>query len=99
MSLDISKNQLGAEGAKLLAKALHAQQHLVCDDGQLFKSKGVFARSICRHCGKQKKVHAARGALTSLNLADNDLEAEGAKHVAKAIKGHVSSIHTIFSWI
>ena len=32
----------------------------------------------------------ANGALTSLNLANNDLRAEGAKHVAEAIKGHVS---------
>ena len=32
------------------------------------------------------------GALTSLNLASNRLGAEGAKHVAKAIKGHVSAL-------
>lgn len=32
------------------------------------------------------------GALTSLNLADNYLWAEGAKHVAEAIKDHVSAL-------
>lgn len=31
-------------------------------------------------------------ALTSLNLASNELKAEGAKHVAEAIKGHVSAL-------
>ena len=31
-------------------------------------------------------------ALTSLNLASNDLRAQGAKHVAEAIKGHVSAL-------
>ena len=30
--------------------------------------------------------------LTSLNLADNRLKAEGAKHVVEAIKGHVSAL-------
>ena len=32
------------------------------------------------------------GALTSLNLANNKLLAEGAKHVAEAIKVHVSGL-------
>ena len=32
------------------------------------------------------------GALTSLNLASNLLKAEGAKHVAEAIKRHVSAL-------
>lgn len=30
-------------------------------------------------------------ALTSLNLAGNHIEAEGAKHVAEAVEGHVSA--------
>ena len=33
-----------------------------------------------------------KGALTSLNLADNMLKAEGAKDVAEAIKEHVSAL-------
>ena len=36
------------------------------------------------------------GALTSLNLASNDLNAEGAEHVAEAIKGHVSALRFIW---
>ena len=32
------------------------------------------------------------GALTSLNLADNKLDAKGAQHVAKAIKVNVSAL-------
>ena len=31
-------------------------------------------------------------ALTSLNLASNNIGAKGAKHVAEAIKGHVSAL-------
>ena len=34
----------------------------------------------------------ANGVLTSLNLASNDIGAEGTKHIAKAIKGHVSAL-------
>ena len=34
--------------------------------------------------------------MTSLDLADNVLKAEGAKHVAEAIKGHVSALR--FDW-
>ena len=30
--------------------------------------------------------------MTSLNLASNNLRADGAKHVAEAIKGHVSAL-------
>ena len=76
VSLDISDNSLGAEGAKILAEALKAQQQLVCDDGKLFKSKGVLVRSTCRHCGKKKDVHATRGALSSLDLSDNGIPAD-----------------------
>ena len=36
------------------------------------------------------------GALTSLNLADNALGSEGAKHVAEAIKANVSALR--FVW-
>ncbi len=36
--------------------------------------------------------------MTSLNLASNSLEVEGAKHVADAIKDHVSALHVRFDW-
>ena len=39
---------------------------------------------------------SANGALTSLNLSENDLGAEGAKHVAEAIKVNVSAPQ--FDW-
>ena len=88
VSLDISDNSLGAEGAKILAEALKAQQQLVCDDGKLFKSKGVLARSTCKHCGKKKDVHATRGALVKFNISNNTLRAEGAKALGEALKGN-----------
>ena len=37
-------------------------------------------------------VHTTARALTSLNLASNELYAEGAKHVAGAIKVNVSAL-------
>ena len=37
----------------------------------------------------------ANGALKSLNLASNRLEAEGAKYIAEAIKGHVSALRFV----
>ena len=36
--------------------------------------------------------NSGNGALTSLNLASNNLGPKGAKHVAEAIKGHVSGL-------
>ena len=73
-SLNISSNRLTDEAAKALAGVLKL---LVCDDGKLFQSKSVLARSTCKHCGKKKDVHATRGALTSLNVSDNDLTGDG----------------------
>ena len=35
---------------------------------------------------------STNGALTSLNLSWNQLRAEGTKHIAEAIKGHVSAL-------
>ena len=37
-------------------------------------------------------ISNTKGALTSLNLASNKLMAEGAKHVAEAIKVNVSAL-------
>ena len=41
------------------------------------------------HANTCAAIRATISALTSLNLSNNDLEPEGAKHVAEAIKGHV----------
>ena len=71
--LNISKNNIGVEGAEAIAGALKAQQQHVCADGQLFKSKGAMARSTCKRCGKQKVTHDARGALKALNIRDNNI--------------------------
>ena len=38
---------------------------------------------------------AAEEGITCLNLASNALRAEGAKHVAEAIKGHVSTLQFV----
>ncbi len=44
----------------------------------------------------QSPDNSTNGALTSLNLSENYFGAEGAKHVAEAIKGHVSALR--FDW-
>ena len=43
-------------------------------------------------CSGWRYDNSHKGALTSLNLANNKLEAEGAKHVAEAIKLNVSAL-------
>jgi hypothetical protein len=45
-----------------------------------------FDNVVCLHCNKPKDQHSNKGAMTSLNLASNNLRAEGAKVVAEAIK-------------
>ena len=86
MKFDISANSLCAEGGKILAEALkgnNVMQELNISSNDLgydsnYKSdmSGVIAIS---------DAIPTMGALTSLNLADNSLEAKGAKHVAAAL--------------
>ena len=94
MKFNISSNDLCAAGGKGLAEALSgneimtelniASNHLGkktwCGDADM---SGVVAIS---------DAIPTMGALTSLNLASNLIAAEGAKHVAEAIKGHVSAL-------
>ena len=63
------------------------------------------AQETCRHSSEFFQSDAAKElavgvstnrALTSLNLSENYINAEGAKHVANAIKIHVSTLR--FFW-
>ena len=97
MKFDSSTNKLRANGAKTLAGALKGNQvmqelniadnELSWDANRNDDMSGVIAIS---------DAIPTMGALTSLNLAKNQLGAEGAKHVAKAIKVHVSALQ--FVW-
>ena len=58
-------------------------------DNYLYKNGGIEAVVDMLNKGTNE-------ALTSLNLANNELGAEGAKHVAEAIKEHVSALQ--FFW-
>ena len=80
-SLNISSNRLTDAGAKALAGVLKL---LVCDDGKLFQSKSVLARSTCKHCGKKKDAHATICALTSVDASDNELTGKGKKALQQA---------------
>jgi Ran GTPase-activating protein (RanGAP) involved in mRNA processing and transport len=85
---DISNNSLCATGAKVLAAGLKGNHGITelnlsgnslgwKDGWQNVDMSGVIALA---------DVIFYIGALTSLNLADNWLQAEGAKHVAEAIQ-------------
>ena len=97
MTFDISANSLCAEGGKILAEALKdnnvmtelniSDNELAEDEDEETDMSGVIAIS---------DAIPTMGALTSLNLASNNLCAKGAKIVAKAIKVNVSALR--FDW-
>jgi hypothetical protein len=83
----LAKNSLWAEGTKVLAEALKANQIMTelnlsgnaatFDGKEYAEMSGVIALA---------EVMPEMGALTSLNLSSNRLKPEGAKIVTEAIK-------------
>ncbi len=67
------------------------------DDDWNITYKHTDGRKQEEHPGKPEGVIAiaaaipAMGAMTSLDLSKNNLDAEGAKHIAEALKDHVSN--------
>jgi hypothetical protein len=55
------------DGTKQIAKLLSK-----CEDGKPFRSKGIFASLVCKHCGQKKEGHTA-GALVRLDLSHNEI--------------------------
>ena len=95
-SLNLASNNLGAEGAKHVAEAIKVNVSALRFDWYHFEldlTSGSTA-VVYGYC----YYNTTKGALTSLNLADNRIKAEGAKHVAEAIKGHVSAAVLQFDW-
>ena len=103
MKFDISNNMLCAQGTKAIADALKNNQTIIelnlaenysglnnvpWEDGSADMS-GVIAIS---------DAIPTMGALTSLNLASNCFGAEGAKHIAEAIKMNVSAPQFMISF-
>jgi Ran GTPase-activating protein (RanGAP) involved in mRNA processing and transport len=43
---------------------------------------------VCQHCGNAKGQHQAKGAITSLDVNNNNLGKEGTKLLAEALKGN-----------
>jgi hypothetical protein len=66
-SLNVSDNMMKDAGTKQIAKLLSK-----CEDGKPFRSKGIFARLVCKHCGQKKDGHTA-GALVMLDLSFNKI--------------------------
>jgi hypothetical protein len=106
--LNISNNQLRAEGAKILVPALQDSGSLskltFCGNGGAYGSEGDavtmdttmteadFSGKKLGAAGAKilaafmsTKLFEAKGSLVSLNLAQNDLGVEGAKHVAEVV--------------
>ena len=95
MSVNILNNRIGAEQTQNLVVILkeHPTLKSLCgnkgDETELDMSgKNMGADGAIMLAPEI----VANGALTSLNLAKNHLEAKGAKYVAEAIKGHVSAL-------
>jgi Ran GTPase-activating protein (RanGAP) involved in mRNA processing and transport len=93
VKFDISNNKLCAKGTKLVTEALKGNQimteisisgnYMTYNGSSYGDMSGVIAIST---------AIPTMGALTSLNLSRNSLKSEGAKHVAEAIKHHVSAL-------
>ena len=97
-SVNILSNGIGAEQANALIKIMESKSNLttLCgfsgEETELdLSKKGLTAGCAVLVANEVKN----NGALTSLNLASNILMVEGAKHVAEAIKGHVSTLQLV----
>ena len=96
-SLNISANQLGKNAAP--AGFTRVAAEMISTDSEDDEYEHADGRRVTRRRGGKPEgvITLANsiknnGALTSLNLTSNLLGAEGAKHVAEAIKGHVSAL-------
>ena len=90
--LNMSNNKLATkEAGQALAGALAANSTL--NELDVSNNYDQFDANDGPGFAKELAIGvSANGALTSLNLSRNFLQAEGAKHVAEAIKGHVSAL-------
>ena len=90
----MGKNRIyGAEAGKALGDMLAINTVLkeldLSDQGD-----GDSDYALDSACAKELAVGlGANGAMTSLDLSYNELGAEGAKHVAEAVKDHVSALY------
>ena len=93
MKFDISNNNVCAAGGKALAAALNGNQ-VMTELNLAGNSLGLVEQYGDADMSGVIAVSDAitMGALTSLNLSWNQLRAEGAKHVAEAVKANVSAL-------
>ena len=95
MKFDMSRNNIRAEGGKVLAEALKGNQVMtelnIAENRLGFKAEGYEKADMSGVVAISDAI-PTMGALTSLNLASNKLKAEGVKHVAEAIKVNVSAL-------
>ena len=97
--LSISNNQLCGHwkipdfsGYQALVAAVETHKLLTMDAVNMAEELDVSGQNLgAKDAKTMAKFIKNNGAMTSLNLASNDLKAEGAKHVAEAIKVNVST--------
>ncbi len=98
MSLHLGNNQIPFENMNEIIAIVEAQPGMKVLCAVPFRDKTITELDVSgQSLGVEGAVVIRRylennGALTSLNLASNRLEAEGAKHVAEAIKVNVSAL-------
>ena len=97
MKFDISNNQIRVDGTKALAAALKGNNVLselnVASNALIYPGNGSTDMSGVIAISD---AIPTMGAMTSLNLASNKLGADGATHIAEAVKVHVSALR--FVW-
>ena len=98
--IDMRNNNLGKEGGEALLNAL--KEHPSITTFSTIPVQALKENSITELDLSKKRLGVGEaiilsyyvknnGAMTSLNLASNNLKAEGAKHAAEAIKANVSN--------
>ena len=96
--MHILSNNIGTEQASQLIKIMANKPKLktLCGFSGNETELDLSYKRLSTGCGVLVGNEVKNnGALTSLNLAENSLKAEGAKHVATAIKGNVSVLRLV----
>ncbi|CAM4793083.1 unnamed protein product [Rotaria magnacalcarata] len=82
-TLNLERNNIGAEGAQHLAQALHNNTALTILNLQF---NNIDDEAV-RHLAQELHKHTT---LTTLNLGGNDIGAEGAQHLAEALHSNTT---------
>ena len=82
-SLDLSQNELGVQGAKHVAEAI--KRHVSALRFDWFHFELALTSGSTAVVYGYSYYNTTKGAMTRLNVSNNQLKAEGAKHIAAAL--------------